>query len=181
MFIFNLLVVFHTLPRCINQAFPSVTKLPTLDESIAVGLRSVLPHLRVGLTAPKDNPISQLPLAQWCSEVESLSEGLNLRFSSTKKFFESACWWSCELKRNGRVGLCVELEKGEEMMACGRVSLSTSSHVLSISVTDCFVAFFQCRCVRYCSKGSSSSLTFSTCLVSLTLFLLVSIHRTPKA
>lgn len=33
-------------------------------------------------------------------------------------------WWSCEAKMAGIAGDCQKLEEGEEMMACGRVSLS---------------------------------------------------------
>jgi len=58
-----------------------------------------------------------------------------MKFSCPRELFKSAIWWCCELKRNGHDGLCVQLAKGEEMMACSRVSSLLISLSLSVIST----------------------------------------------
>jgi len=67
-------------------------------------------------------------------------------------------WWSCEGNFKAEGKGCQEFGDGEEMMACGKVSKTSSpAEAQPPSSLNCFPPpFFQCQSVRYCSVGSSS-------------------------
>ena len=63
--------------------------------------------------------------------------------------------FTCEVFPNDAFaeGLCVKPAKGMEMPECGRVSRSLTPFPLLASYSSPVPLLFQCKCVRYCSRG----------------------------
>jgi len=88
--------------------------LPLLSESRELGDPTLLsPSLKILLTT--------------CSILANLLAGSPQDYEANLVMLR---WWRCEA---GIVGECQKLEEGEEMMACGRVSFS-SSHTRHLSL-----------------------------------------------
>lgn len=131
-FISKLFIVTDDLISMIYKQNPNLKFFPEPDPSGLEAIKGLF--LNLSLLVPLAEPLFPDGLYSRCLYLmRAISEDPKGYFRATtrdwvsKAVLNSGVWWCCEASLRREESECVDLPKGEEMMACARVSSVLSS------------------------------------------------------